>query len=205
MLSAYFGWLWREGLIERNPMGNLGTIKVPKVQKKCFSDTDIEKLVRESKTQRDAAIIRFLSSTGCRISEMTSLDRDSIDFEKLECVVHGKGDKERIVFLSPVAGMVLQEYLKTRTDDEPALFIGCRKERITPGGVRTMLKTLAEIAGVQHVHPHKFRRTRATELCRHGMAIQTVAKILGHEKIDTTMRYVNIEREDLKSDLRRYA
>ena len=204
-MSAYFGWLWREGLIEKNPMGNMGAIKVPKVQRKTFSETDIEKLVRESKTTRDAAIIRFLASTGCRISEMTGLNRDSVDFEKLECVVHGKGDKERVVFFSPVAGMILQEYLRSRTDDEPALFLGCRKERIQPGGVRNMLKQLAKVAGVQHVHPHKFRRTRATELCRHGMPIQAVAKILGHEKIDTTLRYVNIEREDLKNDLRRYA
>lgn len=205
VMSAYFGWLWREGLIEKNPMGNMGAIKVAKVQRKTFSETDIEKLVRESKTIRDTAIIHFLSSTGCRISEMTSLDRNSVDLERLECVVHGKGDKERTVFLSPVAGLTLSEYLNSRTDDEPALFIGIRKERMQPGGVRFMLKQLAKAAGVDHVHPHKFRRTRATELCRHGMPIQTVCRLLGHEKIDTTMRYVNVEKDDVKSELRRYA
>ena len=120
-------------------------------------------------------------------------------------MVHGKGDKERTVFLSPVAGLMLGEYLKSRTDDEPALFIGKRKERLQPCGVRWMMKELSQRVGVEHVHPHKFRRTRATELCRHGMPIQTVARILGHEKIDTTMRYVNVENEDMKNDLRRYA
>lgn len=205
VMSAYFGWLWREGLIEKNPMGNMGAIKVAKVQRKIFSETDIEKLVRESKTIRDTAIIHFLSSTGCRISEMTSLDRNSVDLERLECVVHGKGDKERTVFLSPVAGLTLSEYLNSRTDDEPALFIGIRKERMQPNGVRSMLKQLAKAAGVDHVHPHKFRRTRATELCRHGMPIQTVCRLLGHEKIDTTMTYVNVEKDDVKSELRRYA
>lgn len=205
VLSAYFGWLWREGMIERNPMSNMGTIKVPKKEKLIYTETEFEKLIRACKTIRDTAIIHFLSSTGCRISEMTSLNRDSVDLFKLECIVHGKGNKERTVFLSAVAGLVLNEYLRSRKDDNPALFIGLRKERLEPGGVRYMLKELAKEAGVKHVHPHKFRRTRATELCRHGMQIQEVAKLLGHEKLDTTMRYVNVDNEDLKRDLRRYA
>lgn len=205
VFSAYFGWLWREGLIERNPIANLGAIKIPKTQKKTLSETDIEKLVRACSTKRDVAIIRFLSSTGCRISEMTQLDRDDVDLETLECVVRGKGDKERTVFLSPVAGLMIGEYLKSRTDSEPALFINHLKKRIEPNGVRWMLNQLAKVAGVEHVHPHKFRRTRATELCRHGMAIHTVAKFLGHEKVDTTMAYVMVNNEDIKNDLRRYA
>ena len=149
--------------------------------------------------------MHFLSSTGCRISEMTGLNVEDVDLEKLECVVHGKGNKERMVFLSAVTGMLLGEYLKTRKDSNPALFVGKRKERLEPGGVRSMLKKLGADAGVDHVHPHKFRRTFATELTRHGMEIQKVANILGHEKLDTTMQYVVLNKEDIKSDYRRFA
>ena len=205
VLSAYFGWLFREGLIERNPMANIGTIKVAKREKKTYSDVELEKLNRCCKTQRDRAILHFLRSTGCRISEMTGLNRDSVDNTSREFVVHGKGDKERIVFLDAVACMHLQEYLAGRTDAEEALFIGIRRERLEPDGVRTMLRALGREAGVDKVHPHKFRRTLATELARKGMQIQKIAGLLGHEKLDTTMKYVNNNHEDMKADYRRYA
>ena len=205
MLSSYFGWLFRESLIEKNPIVNVGTIKVPKRQKKIYTEIDLEKLNQCCRTIRDRAIIHFLSSTGCRISEMTELDRDSVNLDALECVVHGKGDKERTVYLSPVAGMLLRKYLDERTDECAALFAGKGGRRLEPGGVRYMLKQLGEQAGVDHVHPHKFRRTLATELSRHGMPIQEVANVLGHEKLDTTMQYVVLNKEDTKSDYRRYA
>lgn len=205
VLSSYFGWLFREGLIEKNPVANVGTIKVPKKQKKIYTEIDLEKLNRCCETIRDRAIIHFLSSTGCRISEMTELNRDSVNLEALECVVHGKGDKERTVYLSAVAGMLLRQYLDTRKDDSEALFIGKRRERLRPDGIRCMLKKLGREAGVEHVHPHKFRRTLATELSRHGMPLQEVANVLGHEKLDTTMRYVVLNKEDTKADYRRYA
>lgn len=205
VLSSYFGWLFRESLIEKNPVVNVGVIKVPKRQRRVYSDVDIEKLNRNCETIRDRAIVHFLRSTGCRISEMTGLDRDAVDLDALECVVRGKGNKERTVYLDDVAGMILGEYLKSRRDQNPALFIGKRSERLQPGGVRCMLKRLGERAGVDHVHPHKFRRTQATRLARHGMPIQEVSAFLGHEKIDTTMRYVNVNREDTKHDFRRYA
>jgi site-specific recombinase XerD len=128
-----------------------------------------------------------------------------VDFNSLECVVHGKGNKERTVYLSEVAGMFLSEYLNSRKDFSQALFVGKRKERLQPGGVRAMLKELAATTGVDHVHPHKFRRTLATELARHGMPIQDVARILGHEKIDTTLKYIVSNKEDIKSNYRRYA
>lgn len=205
VLSSYFGWLFREGLIEKNPIVNVGVIKVPKKQKKIYTEIDIEKLNQCCSTLRDRAIIHFLSSTGCRISEVTGLDRNMVDIEKLECVVHGKGNKERTVFMDAVTGMLIGEYLKDRKDENPALFVGRRKERLEPGGVRSMLKKLGAEAGVDHVHPHKFRRTLATELTRHGMQIQKVASILGHEKLDTTMRYVILNNDDIKSDYRRFA
>jgi site-specific recombinase XerD len=205
VLSSYFGWLFRESLIEKNPVVNVGVIKVPKKQKRTYSDVDIEKLNRHCETIRDRAIVNFLRSTGCRISEMTGLNRDAVDLEALECVVHGKGNKERTVYMDAVAGMILGEYLKSRKDTCEALFAGKGGERLQPGGVRCMLKKLGAAAGVDHVHPHKFRRTQATRLARHGMPIQEVSAFLGHEKIDTTMRYVNVNHEDTKHDFRRYA
>lgn len=203
--SAYFNWLQRENLIERNPTANLGAVKCAKKEKKIYTDIEIEKLNRCCSSLRDRAIINFLSSTGCRISEMVELNRDSINLEALECVVHGKGDKERTVYLSEVSGMLISQYLSERKDLNPALFVGKRLERLKPGGVRAMLKVLADKAGVEHVHPHKFRRTLATNLSRHGMQVQEVAKILGHEKIDTTMKYVVLNKDDIKSSYRRYA
>ena len=204
IFSAFFNWLQRESLIERNPVANLGPIKCARKKKQIYSETDIEKLHRNCSCIRDRAIISFLQSTGCRISEMIELDRDAVDIEKLECIVHGKGDKERRVYMSPVAGMMLKEYLEKRKDDSAALFIGRGGKRLQPGGVRCMLNKVAEVAGLENVHPHKFRRTLATSLTRHGMPIQDVATILGHEKIDTTMQYVVMNDDDLKIAYRRY-
>jgi len=205
IFSAYFNWLQRESLIEKNPVANLGTIKCAKLKKKTFTDVDIDNLKSNCKTIRDKAIICFLEATGCRISEAVGLDRDSIDFNGLQCVVHGKGNKERTVFIKPVVASVLQKYLNSRKDNNPALFVGKRKERLTPGGIRCMMKGLEERSGVDHVHPHKFRRTLATDLARHGMPIQEVAHILGHDKLDTTMKYVIQNEDDIKHDYRKYA
>ena len=205
VLSAYFGWLFRESLIEKNPIVNVGVIKVAKKQKKIYSEVDLEKLNQSCETLRDKAILHFLRSTGCRISEMTGLDRDMINLDALECVVHGKGNKDRTVYMDAVAGMVLGEYLDSRKDDKSALVIGKRHERLEPGGVRVMLKKLGNRAGVEHVHPHKFRRTLATELARHGMEVQYVASVLGHDRLDTTMKYVVLNKDDTRYSYRRYS
>jgi len=206
--SSYFGWLHREGLIERNPMGNIGTVKCQKKQKKIITPVEMEKLSSKCPDfrydKRNRAIMEFLRATGCRISEMTGLDRDSVNMQTLEVVVLGKGNKERKVYLDDVAGMILKEYLDGRRDENPALFAGQNGERLKPGGVRAMLKKLAVKANVENVHPHKFRRTLATNLNRRGMPIQEVAHILGHEKLDTTMKYVVLNDDDLKNDYRRY-
>lgn len=132
-------------------------------------------------------------------------NRDDVDLDKLECVVHGKGNKERTVYLNDVAGMLLGEYLASRKDECPALFINRFNDRISPNGVRYMLSYLEKETGIEKVHPHKFRRTLATDLARHGMPIQEVAKILGHDKIDTTMQYVVLNKDDVKNSYRRYA
>lgn len=205
VFSAYFNWLQREGLIRANPTANLGAIKCARKVKTAYSDIELEQLKLQCPTLRDRAIMAFLASTGCRISEMTQLDRDSVDLNALECTVQGKGNKERTVYLSPVAGMLLKQYLAKRTDTAPALFTGKGSERLTPGGVRFMLRRIAGEAGVEHVHPHKFRRTLATNLIHHGMPIQEVAAILGHDKLDTTMQYVVLDKTDVKNSYRKYA
>ena len=205
IFSAYFNWLQRESLIDRNPAVNLGTVKYAKLEKKAYSAIDMDTLYSHCESVRDRAILSFLASTGCRISEVTGLNRDAVDLTKLECIVRGKGNKERTVYLSQVAGMHLQKYLQERTDDSEALFVNRNGARFLPGGIRLMLKRLAERAGVENVHPHRFRRTLATELCRHGMPIQEVARILGHDKIDTTLKYVVLNKDDIKTAYRRYA
>lgn len=205
VLSSYFGWLFRESLIEKNPMLNVGTIKVAKKQKLVYSDLEMEMLLRSCKNMREKAIIHFLSATGCRVSEMTNLDRKNINLVSCECIVHGKGNKERTVYFDAVTAMILQEYLAKRLDDHPAMFINRMKQRIKPDGIRAILKDIAKRCGLTNVHPHKFRRTRATELTRRGMPLQEVANLLGHEKLDTTMRYVILNREDIKNSYRKYA
>lgn len=205
VFSAYFNWLQRERLIDQNPTANLGAIKYQKKEKDIYSEVDLERMKFGCRSMRDRAIIAFLRATGCRISEMCGLDRDDVDLQNLECKVLGKGNKERTVFLDQVAAATLQAYLDTRTDELPALFIGKGTERMHPGGVRAMLVDLGESAHVTHVHPHKFRRTTATNLIRHGMPIQEVAAILGHDKLDTTMQYVVLDKSDIKNSYRKYA
>ncbi|MBR6875483.1 MAG: tyrosine-type recombinase/integrase [Bacteroidales bacterium] len=205
VFSAYFGWLQRERLIDENPVSNLGAIRCRKKVKQVYSDIDIERLKLEYQSLRDRAIVLFLISTGCRVSEVTGLNRSDVNFGSLEVVVLGKGNKQRTVYLSAFAAETLRRYLEQRKDKSEALFAGKGTDRLSPAGIRKMLKDLAARAHVEHVHPHKFRRTLATKLIRHGMPIQEVAAILGHDKLDTTMEYVVLNKEDLESSYRKYA
>ncbi len=205
VFSAYFGWLQKEGLLRENPTVNLGKIKSVKKVRRPYSEVDLEKLRETCSTDRDRAIMALLLSTGCRISEVCRLNRDSIDFDRGEILVLGKGNKERTVFIDDVAVMLVKRYLDSRSDTEEALFVGKGTSRLHPGGVRFMLKGLAQKAGVDNVHPHRFRRTLATNLIDHGMAIQEVAAILGHDKLDTTMKYVYLDKNNVKNAYRRFA
>lgn len=198
VFSSCFGWLHREGLIDKNPVGNLSAIKVPKKKKEVYSDVDMEKLKAGCAKLRDKAIIYLLESSMCRISELIALNRDSIDFENRQFIVHGKGDKDRVAFLDKVTAYIIKEYLKTRNDDCEALFVNRYKERISDDGVRWMLKELAKAMDVNHVHPHKFRRTSATNNAKKGMPVQHIQYLLGHENIDTTMEYVQVFGEEAK-------
>ena len=204
VLCSFFGWLQKEGLLKDNPCANLSPIKCVKKVRVPYSSVDIERLKESCKTDRDKAIVSFLLSTGCRISEVCGLNRDSVDFVTKECTVLGKGNKERTVFIDDVTAMLLQRYLQSRTDSYESLFAGKGTERMTPGGVRAKLKTIAERAAVENVHPHRFRRTLATNLIGRGMPIQNVAVILGHDKLDTTMKYVYLDKADVRNSYKRY-
>ena len=205
IFSSYFGWLFKEGLIQQNPCANLGAVKCQKVVREPYSSTDIERLKEACTSLRDRAIISFLLSTGCRISEVCGLNKNDIDMVAAECTVLGKGNKQRVVYLDSVTIMLLKRYFATRDDIHEALFVGLRGERLTPGGVRAMLKVLEQKTGVPNAHPHRFRRTLATNLIAHGMPIQEVAAILGHDKLDTTMRYVFMEKSAIKNSYAKYS
>jgi site-specific recombinase XerD len=205
VFSAYFNWLQREGLIQNNPTANLGAIKYTKKVKDIYTDVDLERMKFGCKTIRDRAIVAFLTTTGCRISEVTQLNRGDVDLNNLECKVLGKGDKERIVFFDGVTAALIRSYLEQRTDDSPALFAGRGTARITPHGIRKMLKVLSVDANVDHVHPHKFRRTLATNLIRHGAGLLEVASILGHDRLDTTKTYVIMDKTEVEHSYRKYA
>lgn len=203
VMCSFFGWLQKEGLLRENPCSNLAPIKCEKKVRHPYTEVEIESLKDACANERDKAIVCFLLSTGCRISEVCALNVSDIDFRSKECVVHGKGNKQRVVFFGDVALTYLERYLNGRKDG--ALFIGKRHERLTPGGVRAMLNRIADDAHVEHVHPHKFRRTLATNLIGHGMQIQEVAAILGHDKLDTTMKYVYLDKNDVKNAYHKYA
>lgn len=204
--SSFFGWLSREDLIKKNPMNNLTAIKQPKVVRKPFSPVEIAMLSEAAKSIRNRALLAFLLSTGCRVSEVCSVMQTDIDWQNLQLTVTGKGNKQRTVYIDDVTSMLLKRYLDTRTDDSPVLFLSSRGlKALTPSGIQRMLKDLEKISGVENVHPHRFRRTLATSLINKGMPIQEVAAILGHDKIDTTMTYVYIDATSLANAYKKYA
>lgn len=199
-LSSFFGWLHEEGLIKKNPMKRIPRIKSDKVIKKPFSDNEMEELRMSCQRERDLAILEFLYSTGVRVSEVVRLNRDQINFHDGECVVFGKGSKERVVYLNSKACIHLQKYLDSRTDNNPALFISCKRpyQRLSKEGIEAMLRDIGHASGVDHVHPHRFRRTMATNALNRGMPVQEVRQLLGHEKMDTTMIYCTVSQEGVK-------
>lgn len=197
VFNSFFGWLFNEGMIPKNPCANIGTIKQEKKVRKPFTAVEIQKMLETADTLRDKTIIMFLLNTGCRISELCGINAEDVDLTRRECVVYGKGRKERTIFFDEVTGWLLAEHMKTMHIDG-ALFYGKGTVRLHAGGVRKMLKGIEAKSGVENVHPHRFRRTFATNVINHGMAIQDVAAILGHEKLDTTMRYIYQSKERTK-------
>lgn len=203
--SSFFTWLSDEGLIGQNPCVAVAQIKYRKTVKKPYSAKEIERLRKACDNIRDLALIDFLYSTGCRVSEVSRLDIADIDFESRECTVIGKGNKERVVYLSEVAEMNLREYLIGRKDTSDALFIGKGSKRLHKNGIEAVLKRLGEVAEVENVHPHRYRRTLATNLLNRGMNIQDVAVILGHSDLKTTQVYCYISQANVKAAYSKYA
>lgn len=203
--SSFFSWLSAEGLIGRNPCAAIKQIKYRKEVKKPYSAAEMEKLRRACANKRDLALLDFLYCTGCRVSEVARLNIDDIDFENMECTVLGKGNKERTVYLSEVAAMNLGEYLASRKDGNEALFTGKGTERLGKNGIEVLLKRLGKKAGVINVHPHRYRRTLATNLLDRGMNIQDVAVILGHADLKTTQVYCYISQKNVKNAYSKYA
>lgn len=205
-LSSFFGWLYEEGLIKKNPMRRIGRIKADKVIKKPFSGEEMERIRMNCQRERDLAILEFLYSTGVRVSEAVRLNRDQINFNQSECVVFGKGGKERTVYLNSKACIHLRRYLDSRTDDNPALFVGIKKphQRLSKEGIEAILRGIGRSSGVDHVHPHRFRRTMATNALNRGMPVQEVRQLLGHEKMDTTMIYCTVSQEGVRLSHKKY-
>ena len=204
--SSFFSWLDAEEIIPHNPCAGIKQIKYKKDVKKPFSAVDIEKMRNVcSSSIRDLALIDFLYCTGCRVSEVARLNISDINYEALECVVTGKGNKERYVYLSEVAAMHLREYLNSRQDDYEALFAGKGTERLQKNGIEAIVKNIGKKAGVDNAHPHRFRRTLATNLLDRGMNIQDVAEILGHADLKTTQIYCYISKKNVKAAYCKYA
>lgn len=206
-IKSFFSWLTAEDIIPKNPALALAQIKYDKTVKKPYSDSDMERLKRSCQHVRDRALVEFLYSSGCRVSEIVNLDRTDINFLSSDAIVFGKGGKERIVYITEVAMLYLKEYLETRTDNNPCLFASLRTpyKRLSKNGIEARLRELGKIAGVENVHPHRYRRTLATNLLDRGANIQDVASILGHEDIKTTQIYCYISQENVKSSHKKYA
>ena len=202
-ISSFFTWQHERGYIPRNPARGIDPIKCPKKLKKAYSDEELEKIRRQCQTIRDMAIVEFLYATGVRISEMCALNRDDVRINNREIIIYGKGAKEREVYLTPVSCMYLSAYLYQREDENPALFVSTKAphERLEAGGVRAMLSKIGRDAGIEKVHPHRFRTTLATNLIKKGMPIEEVKVLLGHEKIDTTLLYALVDKGKVKADV----
>lgn len=206
VFNSFFRWLQRRKVILRNPVDGLEPIKYRQVIKKPLSPEELEKVRCACEQERDLAIVEFLYSSAVRVSELTRLNREDIRWESDDVMVLGKGNKEREVYLNARAHLHLRQYLDSRTDDNPALFVTARAphERLTRAGVEYIIAELGRAAGVENVHPHRFRRTAATDLLRMGMPIEQVQELLGHAKIETTRIYCTVTSEQVRASHRRY-
>lgn len=204
-LSSFFTWLHEEGLIAKNPMRRIGVIKTPKVIRQPYTAEDMEQIRLACQSKRDAALVEFLYSTGVRVGEAVRLNRNQIDLASGECIVYGKGAKERTVFISPRASLYLKRYLDARVDSNPALFVWDKRPhgRLSEKGIWTICKKVGKCAGVKNAHPHRFRRTLATDVLAKGMPLQEASEILGHEKMDTTLLYSTTSKAAIKTSHRR--
>lgn len=205
-ISSFFSWLEEENYILKSPMRRIHKIKTKTVVKNTISDECIEVLRNGCKEERDVAMVDLLYSTGIRVGELVNLNKKDIDFDERECVVFGKGGKERKVYFDAKTKINLQNYIKSRCDDSPALFVSLNApyERLKISGVEIRLRELGRRLNMERIHPHKFRRTMATRAIDKGMPIEQVQRILGHSQIDTTMQYAMVNQSNVKNSHRRY-
>ena len=206
IFSSFFSWLEDEDFIIKSPVRRIHKVKTGEQVKECISDENLERLRDRCKCPRDLAIIDMLASTGMRVGELVKLNGNDINFSERECIVFGKGNKERIVYFNARAKLHLQEYLATRKDKNPALFVSLDKphSRLQISGVEMRLRDLGRSLKIPRIHPHKFRRTLATTAIDKGMPVEQVQTLLGHVKIDTTMRYAMVNQTNVKLSHRKF-
>lgn len=206
IMSSFFSWLEDEDYIVKSPVRRIHRVKTAQLAKETLSDEELETLRDVCENERDLAVVDLLASTGMRIGELVRLDIADVNLQERECIVTGKGDKQRPVYFDARTKLRLMEYLGTRSDDSSALFVSLDStaKRVTVSGMELRLRNLGKKAGVSRVHPHKFRRTLATHAIDKGMPIEQVQKLLGHAKIDTTMHYAMVNQNNVKASHRRY-
>ena len=206
ILSSFFGWLEDEDYIVKSPVRRIHKVKSGSVVKETYSDEELELMRDHCSELRDLALIDMLSSTGMRVGEIVLLNRDDVDFKERECKVFGKGDKERIVYFDARTKMHLSEYLAERTDDNDALFVSLKApyKRLSIGGIESRLKLLGLKVGIEKVFPHKFRRTLATMAIDKGMPIEQLQRLLGHQRVDTTLMYAMVKQSNVKQAHKKY-
>ncbi len=200
ILSSFFSWLEEENHILKSPVRRIHKVKTGKTVKETYTDEALEIMRDSCETDRDLAMVDLLASTGMRVGEMVKLNRADIDFQERECIVFGKGDKQRRVYFDARTKIHLMRYLEGRKDENPALFVSLQAphNRLQISGVEIRLRTLGRKLGINKVHPHKFRRTLATMAIDKGMPIEQVQKLLGHQSIDTTLQYAMVNQNNVK-------
>ena len=206
IFSSFFSWLEDEDYIVKSPMRRIHKVRTDTLVKEVLTDENIEVLRDSCQELRDIALIDMLASTGMRVGELVKINREDVDFQERQCVVFGKGNKEREVYFNARTKIHLKKYLDSRTDDNPALFVSLTKpyNRLSISGVEVRLRNLGKQAKLNKVHPHKFRRTLATMAIDRGMPIEQVQKLLGHVKIDTTLHYAMVNQTNVKIAHRKF-
>lgn len=206
ILSSFFAWLEDEDYIVKSPVRRIHKVKTDSLVKETLSDEQLEQMRDKCDNLRDLAMLDLLASTGMRVGELVRLSRADMNLQERQCVVFGKGNKERIVYFNARAKIHLEAYLRERTDDNPALFVSLHApyQRLQISGVERRLKALGRSADIERVHPHKFRRTLATMAIDKGMPIEQVQRLLGHVRIDTTLHYAMVSQQNVKMSHRKY-
>lgn len=205
VLSTFFQWLENEDIIRKSPVKRTKALKEERGDKKPFSDEDVARLREACRNDRERTVVELLLSSGMRVAELCGLDRADVDMQGRECEVLGKGRKRRTCYFSAEAKLYLERYLAARADDNPALIVSEKKTHARMGisAIEGMVRRIGKRAGVSNTHPHRFRRTMATNNLRRGMKLEEIQQLLGHSNMDTTLIYAKVDHELLKVNARR--